>query len=120
MLDAAHAFFQTHDLLLCPTVVLAPFDASLPWPKELNGHAFDNYVAWMKACSLLSALDLPAVSVPCGVTTQGLPIGLQIVGPPGADAAVLAEAAAFEAAHEFVRHVPREVRVVTAQSEEAA
>lgn len=67
---------------------------------------------WLKSCSLLSALDLPAVSVPCGVTQQGLPVGLQIVGPPGSDVEVLAEAAAFEHAHSYVHQVPRDVNVV--------
>jgi amidase len=108
MLDASTAFFARHDLLLCPTVICPPFDAATPWPREVGGHTFANYVGWMKACSLLSALDVPAVSVPCGVTSTGLPVGLQIVGPPGCDAAVLAEAAAYEAAHAHASCVPRD------------
>lgn len=115
MLDSAAAFFDTHDLLVCPAAILQPFDASIPWPSEVPGAAtrskFRNYTEWMKATSLLSALDVPAVSVPCGVTAHGLPVGLQLVGPPGSDAAVLAEAAAFEAAHSWVRCVPRDVHV---------
>jgi hypothetical protein len=41
------------------------------WPQEFEGHKFSNYIEWMKCCSLISGLDLPAVSVPCGVTAAG-------------------------------------------------
>jgi hypothetical protein len=41
------------------------------WPREFDGHKFGNYIQWLKSCSLLSALDLPAVSVPCGLTASG-------------------------------------------------
>jgi hypothetical protein len=52
--------------------------AAVPrWPREFAGHTFDNYIQWLKSCSLLSALDLPAVSVPCGITAAGTVRGVR-------------------------------------------
>eukprot|EP00884_Botryococcus_braunii_P015047 jgi/Botrbrau1/23543/Bobra.0141s0014.1 len=55
-----------------------------------------------------SLVDLPSLSLPVGLTPEGLPVGLQLVGRPGGDAALLAAAAAFEAAHSFASAVPRD------------
>ncbi|KAF6258940.1 amidase signature domain-containing protein [Scenedesmus sp. NREL 46B-D3] len=109
LLAEVDSFFSKYDLLLCPTVMLPPFDATLTWPREFAGHRFANYVDWMRTCSTISALRLPAISIPCGTTMSGLPVGLQVVGPRDGDAAVLSAAAAFERAHGYVSSVPRDV-----------
>ncbi len=60
----------------------------------------------MKTCYYISTISLPAISVPCGFTPEGLPVGVQIVGRPGEDFAVLQLAHAFEQATGFWKQHP--------------
>ena len=62
----------------------------------MQGRRFTNYVDWLLMTSALSLAPVPALSLPVGLTAAGLPVGIQVVGPPGADAAVLELAAALE------------------------
>jgi amidase len=89
-------FFEGHDLLLCPTVIVPPFDVDIRYIEEVDGHKFDNYVDWLGITFVISLTGCPAASTPVGFTASGLPVGLQIVGPPGADGLVLAAAALLE------------------------
>ena len=89
-------FFRNHDLLLCPTVIVPPFDVDIRYIEEVNGRRFDNYVDWLGITFVISLTGCPANSTPAGLTKSGLPVGLQIVGPPGEDALVLAAAALME------------------------
>ncbi len=89
-------FFEDHDLLLCPTVIVPPFDVDIRYIEEIDGHKFDNYVDWLGITFVISLTGCPAISTPAGYTKSGLPVGLQIVGPPGEDARVLAAAALME------------------------
>ncbi len=66
----------------------------------------ETYVDWMQSCYFITVTGLPAISVPCGFTDEGLPVGLQIVGRHHADLAVLQLAFAFEQATGFTREVP--------------
>lgn len=76
------------------------------WIEEVQGTRFDNYVDWLMMTYAFSLVDVPVISVPCGMTTDGRPVGLQIAGRPQHDAALLAAAAAFEKAHPFASMVP--------------
>lgn len=76
------------------------------WVKQVQESKFDNYVDWLMMTYAFSLVDVPAISIPCGMTTDGRPVGLQIVGRPQQDAALLAAAAAFEKAHPFANMVP--------------
>ena len=76
------------------------------WLKRVGRKEYSNYVQWLLLTFAFSLVDVPAISVPCGLTASGLPVGLQMVGPPGQDAAVLAAAAAFERAHGWAGLVP--------------
>ncbi len=58
----------------------------------------ETYIDWMKSCYYITVTGLPAVSVPCGFTQEGLPVGLQIVGRHRDDFGVLQLAHAFEQA----------------------
>ena len=58
----------------------------------------ETYIDWMRACTDITVTGCPAISVPGGFTPDGLPVGLQLVGPHRGDAGLLAIAAAFEAA----------------------
>ncbi len=110
-LDVAHAevkrsalyermreFLETYEYLICPVNQVPPFDVNTPYPTEINGVKMDNYIAWMKSAYFISATGLPAISVPCGFTAEGLPVGVQIVGRHHADFEVLQLAHAFEQA----------------------
>ena len=99
-------FFRHHDLLLCPAVIVPPFDVDVRWVDEIDGHRFDNYVDWLGLTFVLTLTACPSASVPVGVTEAGLPVGLQILGPPRGEAAVLQAAAAIEEALSFSPGTP--------------
>jgi amidase len=65
-----------------------------------------NYIEWMKSCILISALETPSISMPCGFTEDGLPVGLQIVGRHRDEWSVLQLARAFEQATPAARRKP--------------
>jgi amidase len=89
-------FFETYDLLLSPATVVAPFDVSIRAIDEVDGHTFENYFDWYTISYAITATSLPALSLPCGFTSQGLPVGLQVVGPPRGEASLLAAAHLLE------------------------
>ena len=99
-------FFVNHDLLLCPTAIVPPFDVDIRYVEEVNGHKFDNYVDWLGITFVISLTGCAAISTPAGFTKDGLPVGLQIVGPPGAEARALAAAALMEEQMGLSGHVP--------------
>ena len=90
-------FFEKYDLLLTPTVAVPPFPQEMIYPKEINGQPMKNYLEWLYLTYAVTITGLPVISVPCGFTSEGLPVGLQIVGRRLAEATVLKAAAAFEA-----------------------
>ncbi|GAA2280927.1 amidase [Nonomuraea roseoviolacea subsp. roseoviolacea] len=92
------AFFDTYDVLIAPVSQVPPFPVEEPYVKEIDGVPMPDYLAWMRSAYWISVLHAPAASVPAGFTGDGLPVGVQIVGRPFADAKVLRVAAAFEAA----------------------
>jgi amidase len=100
------AFMETRDLLILPTVAVPPFPVEQPYPTEINGKALDNYTQWFFLTYGITVTGLPVISVPCGFTRSGLPVGLQIVGRRHQEAAVLRAAAAFEAAQPWAGAVP--------------
>jgi amidase len=103
-------FFRTYDLLLCPAACVPPFDVKTRWLKELNGVSFDNYVEWIRITYAITLTSCPAISVPAGFTGDGRPVGLQIVGRPRGEAALLAAAAAFEEMADLAKLVPIDPR----------
>ena len=90
-------FFERYDLLVTPTVAVPPFPVEMDYPKEINGQAMTNYTDWFLLTYAITITGLPAISVPCGWTSEGFPVGLQIVGRRLGEATVLRAAAAFEA-----------------------
>ena len=103
-------FFEKHDLLLCPTVITPPFDVNLRYLTEFGDTHFDTYVSWLALTFAITLTSCPALSVPCGFTAGGLPVGLQIVGPPRGEAAVLAAGALFEEAAGIAPRLPIDQR----------
>jgi aspartyl-tRNA(Asn)/glutamyl-tRNA(Gln) amidotransferase subunit A len=91
------ALFERYDLLLTPTIACPPFPVGLDNPAEIAGRAVPAY-GWIPFTYPFNMTGQPAASVPCGFTSRGLPVGLQIVGRHNDDASVLRAAAAFERA----------------------
>ena len=89
-------FFETYEFLALPVCQVPPFNVDVPYVTAIDGVAMETYLDWMRSCYHISVTGLPAVSVPCGFTPDGLPVGLQIVGRPGDDFGVLQVAHAFE------------------------
>jgi amidase len=103
---AFQAFLENYEYFVLPTTQLPPFDITTPYPTEISGVRFTNYIDWMKSCWYISATGSPAASVPGGFTAEGLPVGIQIVGRDKEDFAVLQLAHAFEEATGFGKRHP--------------
>ena len=91
-------FFGAYDVLVLPTSQVPPFPADQEYPAAINGRPMTTYLDWMRSAYVITVTGCPAISVPGGATPDGLPIGVQIVAPFGADRRLLEVAAAFEAA----------------------
>jgi len=91
------AFFERYPILLAPAVIVPPFDVDVRYVDQVEGRRFDNYVDWLIATYAITLAASPALSLPCGFTAEGLPVGLQMIGPPRGEAPLLSAAAAFEA-----------------------
>ena len=100
------AFLEKYEYFVLPTTQLPAFDVNTPYPTEIAGIKFDNYIDWMKSCWYISATGNPAASVPGGFTPEGLPVGVQIVGREKGDFSVLQMAHAFEQATGFGKKRP--------------
>lgn len=83
-------FFETYDLLLCPTTIVPPFPVEQRYPSHCDTKKFDNYVDWLTIVSAITLVCCPALSIPCGFTREGLPVGLQIVSAPRGESRLLA------------------------------
>lgn len=94
--DRMCALLERFDALAGPVSQVAPFPVEWEWPERVAGRAMGSYIEWMRSCSRISITAHPAVSVPCGFTAGGLPVGLQLVGRPGGEGALLDLAEAFE------------------------
>ena len=90
---------QRYEFLVLPVNQVPPFDIEQPYPTEIDGVAMDTYIDWMSSAYYVTLTGHPAISVPCGFTPDGLPVGVQIVGRHGDDLGVLQLAYAFQQAH---------------------
>ncbi len=90
------SFFETYDLLLCPTTIVPPFPVEQRYVAECDGVKLETYVDWLMIVHAVTLTCSPAISIPCGFTADGLPIGLQIVAPGRAEARLLAGARFIE------------------------
>jgi amidase len=111
MIRRAFTFFETYDLLLCPATIVPPFKIEHRTVKSCNGIVFDNYVGWLAIVYGITLLGAPALSLPAGFTRDGLPVGLQMVAPPRADARLLAGARLLETILGIADSVPIDPRV---------
>ena len=97
-----HEFFDRYDLLLAPTAQVLPFPVEDEWVRVVDGVPMQRYTDWMRACTRLSVLGVPALSLPAGMAQAPdgthVPVGLQLAARPGADLFLLRAAKAAEEA----------------------
>jgi amidase len=99
-------FMEKYDFLVAPVVQVLPFDVDVPYLTRINDVELDTYIDWMRSCYSITVTGAPALSVPCGFSRVGLPVGLQIVGRHRDDLGVLQIAHAFEQATGFWKRRP--------------
>jgi amidase len=99
-------FMERYEFLICPVSQAPPFDVKQPYLREINGVEMETYIDWMRSCYYISVTGHPAISVPCGFTPEGLPVGVQMVGRHQDELGVLQLAYAFEQATELWKRRP--------------
>ncbi|MCL4860240.1 MAG: hypothetical protein KJZ93_12570 [Caldilineaceae bacterium] len=99
-------FLERYEFLILPVSQVPPFDGTTEYITEIDGVAMNTYIDWMQSCYFITATGLPAISVPCGFTPEGLPVGMQIVGRHQDELGVLQLAYAFEQATEVWKRRP--------------
>jgi len=107
LMERVRRFYEKYEFLLCAVNQVPPFDASISWPREIEGVEMTTYIDWMKSAYWITPTFSPAISVPAGFTADGLPVGIQIVGHYRNDLGVLQIARAFEQATGFGRRRPQ-------------
>ncbi len=104
---AVGALFARYDAVLAPSTQVFPFPVATPWPDVVGGRPMDTYHRWMETVMPWSMAGTPVLGMPAGFDARGLPTGVQLVGPAGADRAVLRLGRAYEEATGWVaRHLP--------------
>jgi len=106
LMQRMRRFQEKYEFLLCAVNQVPPFDATIAWPREIEGVKMETYLDWMKSAYWITPTFCPAISVPAGFTDDGLPVGIQIVGRYRDDLGVLQIAYAFEQATGFARRRP--------------
>jgi amidase len=96
MTERTLRFFESYDLLLTPATIVPPFRVENRYVAECGGKKFDNYVQWLGIVYAITLACCPALSMPCGFTASGLPVGLQVVARPRGEARLLAGAKLIE------------------------
>jgi amidase len=99
-------FMEGYEFLVLPVSPVPPFPVEQRYVMEINGVALKTYIDWMALCYTITLTGLPAISVPCGFTPVGLPVGVQIVGRHHRDVDVLRLAYAFEQATKVGQTAP--------------
>lgn len=97
MIAATVSFFDRYDLLLCPATIVAPYPVEQRYVESCNGVKFESYIDWLAIAYAVTLSTAPALSLPCGFTQSGLPVGLQVVARPRNEAGLLRGAAYIEA-----------------------
>lgn len=100
------AFFQTHDLLVCPAASIEPFPLEQRYVESIDGKPCKSYIDWFAITFALTMTSCPIVVIPCGFTANGLPVGIQIVGRPRGEAEVLRAAHRMEEVFSISNRLP--------------
>ncbi|MEL6791919.1 MAG: amidase family protein [Pseudomonadota bacterium] len=106
-------FFETHDALICPTASIEPFPVETRYVTEIDGVPCETYIDWFAITFAVTLTGCPVVSLPCGFTAAGLPVGVQVIGKPRGEAALLSIAKWIEAALNLPFGAPIDPRPAT-------
>ena len=106
LFERVRKFMDTYEFMVFPVSQHPPFDVTQPYLTEVNGVPMETYIDWMRSCYYITATGHPAISVPCGFTGDGLPVGVQIVGRHQSEFSVLQLAYAFQQATAFWKQRP--------------
>jgi amidase len=104
--QAVRTFFGRYDYWIMPSAQVFPFDASADWPKEVGGRTMDTYHRWMEVMIPVTMSSCPALGVPVGFNSAGLPMGMQIVSANHGEFACLQLAHAYDQATQWVTKRP--------------
>lgn len=107
------AFFETHDALICPTASIEPFPVETRYVTEIDGVPCETYIDWFAITFAVTLTGCPVVSLPCGLTAAGLPVGVQVIGKPRGEAALLSLAKWIEMALDLPFGAPIDPRPAT-------
>ncbi len=80
--NRAARFMQDYDLLICPATIVEPFAVEERYPGYSQGLAYSEYYRWLAIAYVITATTLPVITIPCGKTETGLPVGIQLIGKP--------------------------------------
>ncbi|MBA3906598.1 MAG: amidase, partial [Pseudonocardiales bacterium] len=105
-IDTVSGLFRRYDAVLAPSTQVFPFAASTPWPEAIGARLMDTYHRWMETVMPWSMAGTPVLGMPAGFDARGLPGGVQLVCPAGADLAVLRLGRAYEQATGWVARRP--------------
>ena len=106
---ALRALLERFDVLALPSAQVFPFPAEVHWPREINGRAMDTYHRWMEVVIAGTLAGVPALNVPVGFDARGRSMGMQLIGPMGADQSVLEVGLAYELVTDHLERRPNPV-----------
>lgn len=106
----AAAFFERYDALICPATLCPPFDVNWRYPESWDGVAFAGYMNWLVLTYAVTMTACPVLAMPGGFTPSGLPLGLQVIGPPRGEAVLLRHGAWLENLFDLTRLTPIDPR----------
>ncbi len=108
--DRMRVFLDRYDVLACAVVGLEPTIVEQEYPSHVAGQPVADYIDWLRFSFLATTTALPALSLPAGFTKSGMPVGIQLIGPPRGEAKLLAVAKAIEDAVGFRGRTPIDPR----------
>ena len=106
MYEQSRQFFERFEYFVLPVTQVSPFDVNVPYPTQIAGTPMTTYIDWMRSCWYVTLMSNPAISVPAGFTTDGLPVGIQIVGRHRDEWSLLQIAHAFEQTTQYGKQRP--------------
>lgn len=106
LVNRVQRFFEQYPVLLTPATIVPPYPVAMDHVVECDGRRFDNYYQWLSIAYAFTTSLCPALSMPCGMTRQGLPVGLQIAAKCQAEALILSAAAQIEQVLDYNRTAP--------------